>query len=331
MSTAAAPRVSVIIPTRNRAHLVPRAIASVLEQTFADLEVLVVDDASTDDTAGAIAQLGDDRVRLIRRPQQGGVASARNDGIAAARAPYLAFLDDDDIWLPEKLARQVPVLDGGAEVVHSLIYVADAEGRILEEPSERGFRLFRAVAEAGYPYVWLLRRSSYQINTLVVRKDAAEAVGGFDPSLPTVEDLAFVHALWRRYPLHLVDEPLAKYCFHGGNSSQRTNPNVWEEFARRELAWIAANEPPDSSAAEAYLWMQIAQARWIAGRPGAALAPALAARRRDPTVLAPRAVQKWAAAAVIPSTMLRSARRAARQLRAAREPDPWLDLPTILH
>lgn len=324
------PRVSVVVPTRNRLSFLPRAVASVLGQTFGDLELIVVDDASTEDTAGFVEGLADERVRLVRRAARGGVAAARNDGIAAARAPYVAFLDDDDVWLPQKLERQLPLLDAGAAVVHSLIYVADGDGRVFDAPSERGFRLFREVAAAGYPYVWLLRRSSYQINTFVVRRDAAEAAGGFDPSLPTVEDLAFVHELWRRHSLQLVDEPLAKYCFHGGNASQRTDPGVWERFARRELAWIAENDPPGRRAAEGYLWMQIAQARWIAGRPGAALGPALRARRRDRSALAGRTVAKWAAAAALPGPVVRSARLRTKPLRAHAEPDPWLDLPTPL-
>lgn len=324
------PRVSVVTPTVDRPAFLRRAVESALVQTVGDLEVVVVVDGPSPTTAAFAAEHPDPRVRLVQRQERGGVAAARNDGIAAARAPYVAFLDDDDVWLPQKLERQLPLLDAGAAVVHSLIYVADGDGRVFDAPSDRGFRLFREVAAAGYPYVWLLRRSSYQINTLVVRRDAAEAAGGFDPTLPTVEDLAFVHELWRRYPLQLVDEPLAKYCFHGGNASQRTDPGVWERFARRELAWIEANDPPGRRAAEAYLWMQIAQARWIAGRPGAALAPALRARRRDPTALAARTVAKWAAAAVLPGRVVRAARSRTKPLRAHAEPDPWLDLPTPL-
>jgi glycosyltransferase involved in cell wall biosynthesis len=101
---SAKPCVSVIIPTYNRAALVAEAVASVLAQTWRDFEVLVVDDGSTDHTATALAPFAG-QVRVVRRPSRGGVSAARNRGIAAARGQWLAFLDSDDLWLPEKLSR----------------------------------------------------------------------------------------------------------------------------------------------------------------------------------------------------------------------------------
>jgi glycosyltransferase involved in cell wall biosynthesis len=319
-----APAVSVIVPTIGRA-LLDRAVASVLAQTYADLEVIVVADGPMQ-----IAPHPDPRVRLVVRPERGGPPAARNSGLDVARGRYIAFLDDDDLWLPEKLARQVPVLEDGADVVHSLVFVADGDGRVYERASERGFRLFREVAAAGYPYAWLLRRSSYQIGTFVVRRDAVDAVGGFDESLPLVEDLWFVHELWRRYDLHLVDEPLSMYCFHDANGTRSTNPEVWVRLAERELDWIASHEPPGRSAAEAYLLMQIAQARWIGGRPRQALRPALRAHALDPTVVTMQRVAKYAVAAALPAALAARIRSGVSAVRPVGEPDPWLDLPTLL-
>ena len=102
------PMVSVIIPTFNRAALVREAVASVKAQTYRDYEILVVDDASTDDTREALA--AGREVRVLRQADRRGVAAARNRGIAAARGEWLAFLDSDDLWLPEKLARQMAYL-----------------------------------------------------------------------------------------------------------------------------------------------------------------------------------------------------------------------------
>ncbi len=101
--------VSVIIPTYNRAALVAEAVASVLAQTWRDFEVLVVDDGSTDGTIEALAPYAS-RLRLLRRESRGGVSAARNTGIKAARGEWLAFLDSDDLWLPEKLSRQMAYL-----------------------------------------------------------------------------------------------------------------------------------------------------------------------------------------------------------------------------
>jgi glycosyltransferase involved in cell wall biosynthesis len=324
------PAVSVITPTLDRLDFLRRALDSALAQTYADLEIVVVVDGPSPELATFVAGHPDPRVRLVQRDENGGVAAARNTGIAAARGRYIGFLDDDDIWLPTKLEREVPLLDAGADVVHSFVYVADGEGQVYERSSERGFRLFTEVAAAGYPYVWLLRRSSYQISSFLVRRECIDEVGGFDPALTAVDDLDFVHRLWRRYELVLVDEPLTKYCFHGANWSFTKNTDVWVRFAEQELAWIAEADPPGRAAAEAYLLMQIAQAAWISGRYRDAVRPVLRARRLDPSVVTAKTVVKYVAAAGLPSPLVDAARRRTRPLREGGEPDPWLDLPTPL-
>ena len=105
---SAIPRVSVIIPSFNRAHCIAGSVESVLAQTFQDLEVIVVDDGSTDDTQEVLARFGN-RVRVIRQ-ENGGVSAARNAGIRAARADWIAFQDSDDTWRPEKLQTQIDCL-----------------------------------------------------------------------------------------------------------------------------------------------------------------------------------------------------------------------------
>src|SRR6266480_2329719 len=109
------PRVSVIVPTYNRAHVLGESLASVLAERDVDLEVVVVDDGSTDGTAALLAGLGDRRVRPVVRPHAG-IAAARNAGIAAARAPYVAFHDSDDVALPGRLAVPLAFLGAHPEV-----------------------------------------------------------------------------------------------------------------------------------------------------------------------------------------------------------------------
>src|SRR5262249_54477519 len=101
---------TVIVPTYNRERTVPAALASVLRQTFASLRVLVVDDGSSDGTAAVVEAARDPRIRLIRHESNRGAAAARNTGIRAARTRYVAFLDSDDLWAAEKLARQLAFL-----------------------------------------------------------------------------------------------------------------------------------------------------------------------------------------------------------------------------
>jgi glycosyltransferase involved in cell wall biosynthesis len=322
-----APTVSVIIPTHSRVDFLGRAIESVLAQTWDDLEVIVVDDGPNDAIAEFVESHRDPRVRLLRHDRNWGVAAARNTGIAAATGRFIGFLDDDDIWLPTKLGRQVPLLrDAGADVVLSLVYVADGNGEIYESPSQRGFELFRRVAAEGYPYDALLRRSSFQISTLLVRRACVDAIGGFDPTLPAVDDLDFVHRLRRRYEFRLVDEPLVKYCFHDSNESYVKDPATWVRLAKKELEALDEHEPPRRREIEAYLRRQLAQAAWIAGDARGAVRPALRARRLDPAVLDRRTLAKYLAAAVLPRSAALAVRQGIREQRTAGEPDPWLDL-----
>ena len=104
------PKVSVIIPTHDRAEYLGVAIASVLNQTFQDFELIVVDDASVEDNLGVIASFHDDRIKFFRHQTRKGGSAARNTGIANSKCDYIAFLDDDDEWFPDKLAQQMAIL-----------------------------------------------------------------------------------------------------------------------------------------------------------------------------------------------------------------------------
>ncbi len=115
------PLVSVVIPTFNRAALVGRAIRSVLAGTVADIEVLVIDDGSTDDTADVVAAIGDPRVKFIRQ-ENAGANAARNCGIEAARGRFVAFQDSDDEWLPQRLAAQLAILDAATDPANTVVF-----------------------------------------------------------------------------------------------------------------------------------------------------------------------------------------------------------------
>lgn len=144
MSTAMAPHVSVVIATHNRAELLPRAVASVLAQSFGDLELIVVDDGSKDDTAGVVRTLRDPRVRFIRHPQNRGLPASRNTGIRSARGRYVAFLDDDDQWVRQKLDRQLQAIRGhdavltGAYMTASRVVKTFANDRVTVQDLRRG-------------------------------------------------------------------------------------------------------------------------------------------------------------------------------------------------
>jgi hypothetical protein len=184
------PLVSVVIPVYNRAHLLGRAIQSVRAQTFRDLELVVVDDGSTDGSAGAVPSNEDSRIRVIRLPTNRGVSRARNIGIQAARGRLLAFLDSDDEWLPEKLECQVARFrEHGAEanVLVSCRYVRynDLTHRITTptRPMPRGDSFDRIVrGQAPLP------------SCVVMPRAVVGAVGGLDEALPAFAD----YELWLR-------------------------------------------------------------------------------------------------------------------------------------
>lgn len=197
--------VSVVIPTRDRAGLVGRAIRSVLSQTWSDLELLVIDDGSADATAEVVAGFADSRIQLVSCRPAVGPGAARNEGIRRARGQWVAFLDSDDEWLPEKLEWQVARLEAArprATVAYCLAQVDDAitaRRFVVGLPPHRGDVLDRLLAG------WCPLTTS----AFLVDRAALLGVGGFDPAFTCGED----YDLWLRLAMSahrfvVVDRPL---------------------------------------------------------------------------------------------------------------------------
>jgi GT2 family glycosyltransferase len=202
--------ISVIIPTYNYGHFLREAIDSVLAQTWPALEVIVVDDGSTDDTPRILADYGD-RIRVIRQENLG-ASAARNTGIAAARGEWVAFLDSDDLWRPWKLECDAARIaaDPDLGMVHCGAEQFDNTGKTLF--------VFLGGLE-GWVAPDLLRFDREVIaapgSGLTVRKAAAEEVGGYDPRLDASEDWDFCYRLACRYRAGFIPEVLARYRQHG--------------------------------------------------------------------------------------------------------------------
>ncbi len=177
------PAVSVVIPAYNAAWCVRKAIDSVLAQDFRDFEVIVVNDGSTDDTAAVLAGYGD-AIRVIDQPN-GGMSSARNAGIRAARGEFIAFLDADDWWLPGKLGRQVELLRGRPDLgfCSCAARVEDLEGRLLnlwDCPTWQGpflAHLFGSGADVPGSCSAVLARRALCSTSRRIRRDAARGRG----------------------------------------------------------------------------------------------------------------------------------------------------------
>jgi len=219
------PQVSVIIPTYNRAVLLREAVASVQAQTYRDFEVLVVDDASTDKTREALAAWPD--VRVLGQARRRGVAAARNLGIAAARGRWLAFLDSDDLWRPEKLARQMAYLQKHPEI--SLCQTDETWVR-------RGVAVNKPAAHrktAGRIFLPSLERCLISPSAVILHRRLLEAHGAFDEDLPAAEDYDLWLRLTWRYPVGLVDEPLV--IKRGGHPDQLSRQWGIDRFRIRAL------------------------------------------------------------------------------------------------
>lgn len=235
-NAATKPRVSVVIPAYNAEATLRQTIDSALRQTFQDIEVIVVDDGSTDGTL-AIANSYEDRVRPIAQSNQG-VSVARNNGIAAARGELIALLDADDEWHPQKLEKQVAVLDTMSDVMGTYVGVVrvSASGEVIEHlPARRFENLCRS----------LLLYSSVIPNSpsnLVLRREVFTLVGGFDANFSYCADWDFLIRLSLRIRLEPIDDWLSRYRSAPGNMSsniallERDTFSVLEKFYSTEHA-----------------------------------------------------------------------------------------------
>jgi glycosyltransferase involved in cell wall biosynthesis len=207
------PEITVVVPTHNRRDLLKLTLGSILGQRDVDLEVVVVDDGSVDDTVAMVNSLQDRRIRLIRHERAAGVSKARNHGATDGTTDWLAFCDDDDLWAPDKLARQLAAAAatgrkwayGGAVRIDSSHNIMNGAPPPL--PDRVAERLPR----------WNLMPGGS--SNAIVRRDLFSAAGGWDPILINLADWDLWARLARQGPPACVAAPLVGYRIHGGNAS----------------------------------------------------------------------------------------------------------------
>lgn len=211
------PFVSVVVPTYNRARYLPSAVDSVLGQTYGNLELVVVDDGSTDDTKTYLSGVHDSRLRVLYLSHGGNPARARNAAIRAARGSYLAFLDSDDLWVPEKLAIQIAAMRAqGYRWSYARFAMVDDIGEI---PLRAG--------GPWYPYSGNILRelistaAAIAISSLVVDRDLVDDIGGFDESEAVLyrEDYDLCLRVALRAPVLAVPELLCYVRDHPGRGT----------------------------------------------------------------------------------------------------------------
>lgn len=227
-------RACVLMPAFNAERYLSEAVDSVLRQSMSDLELIIIDDGSTDSTLAIARSVRDDRVRVITGPNRGR-AHARNAGLAvAAPSSYVALLDADDLWDAEKLATQVEFLDQHPDVaaVGCFMRYISSTGRVLGQTGQTiDAEDMRRIARG--------ELAPFPISScLLVRREAFTAVGGFDPSLREAEDLDFLARVARRGGIACIPQVLGSYRIHPASAMarHRIRVNTYARFVRSRLA-----------------------------------------------------------------------------------------------
>jgi glycosyltransferase involved in cell wall biosynthesis len=225
-ASTAVPRVSVIMPCYNHGRFVSESAAAVLAQTFSDLELIVVDDASTDNSMEVLRTLAktDSRVKIIAHEKNRGPSGSRNDGVGSARGEFVAFCDADDIWKPEKLARQIRLLEE-----HPDCDITYCESEIIDETGRRTQLLFSGEypvpsAPSGNLFEALCTANFINTQTLLARRSALGDRLAFDERVRLAEDWWLWIRLARHHRFVYDSEPLALYRVHTQSTGLTQKP-----------------------------------------------------------------------------------------------------------
>ncbi len=200
-------KVSIIIPTYNRAHLIERSIRSILNQTYEDFELLIVDDGSTDNTKEVVEGIVDARIRYISCATNGGAAKARNVGIAEAKYDYIAFQDSDDEWHPDKLEKQMKVMETASPdtgLVYCEYHYNGLNGMEDICPDQK----IPLEQKRGNIFPQLLAGNMIGTPVMLVKRECFDKVGGFNENFPCMEDYELVLRIAREYRIEFIPEVL---------------------------------------------------------------------------------------------------------------------------
>lgn len=290
------PRLSVVIPSRNGLDTLPRALASVLAVPVAELEVIVVDDGSTDGTGAWLAEQSarDPRVIGLRRDSGHGVSAARNAGIAAARAPVLGFLDADDVWYSEAIARRLAWHEAHPETVLSFSehQTLLPDGSVREtwagySPRYRRFLGQRTgiVPLGAQGFALLAGENPVCTSSVLASRAAVQAAGGFDASLRQAEDWDLWIRLAQQGPVVASADAELLHADRPGSLSHKVAERVacMREVVRRHRAETWRQSPAAARAAASLLAQAEVELAVRQGRNGAAFAHSVAAAFWQPS------------------------------------------------
>jgi glycosyltransferase involved in cell wall biosynthesis len=307
------PDATIIIPTRDRPDWLPRTLLSAIWQQETEAEIIIVDDGSTTPVSERLTPEAHSRLRVLRNPSPAGVATARNRGIDEARGEWIAFLDDDDVWAPDKLSRDLAAAREGADFAYSGWMMIDEQGEVLNvfDAPPTGEQLHRGA---------LARTGEIHISNLLARAELLRSLGGFDPEFSMMADWDLLIRLTAIGAGAATPDHLVGYTIHswGMHSDQEA---AADERHRLERKHADARAAAGVSIDEASWW------RWRAStlrRQGD--------RRRTAAALAkvgwytrdPRMVVRGAAMRIGGESVMTAARRVVGGERERPEAPEWL-------
>ncbi len=229
------PEVSVIIPTYNRANVLKRSVDSVLNQSYRDFELIIVDDASTDNTEVIVNKINDSHIRYVRLSTNGGPAQARNEGVRVAKGKYIAFQDSDDYWRTEKLQKQMDFLKNNPEYLFVFCKIVGKEKPYTQIPPENFFDTEKY--EHGFLDILLI---SNKIGTpsMMMKKSLFEELGGFNSELRTMEDWDLALRAAESHPIGYISDILVEADLsHEGVNSIRGEESIKTELSILSRYW----------------------------------------------------------------------------------------------
>jgi len=221
------PKVSVILPCYNGDKFIRETLESALYQTYNDIEIIVVDDGSTDDSKAIIKSFSDPCIKYFYKENEG-VSVARNHGIRFSKGKYIAFLDSDDLWLPEKIELQLKEIERQKDIyfVCSGFYLIDSRGQVLDKIKvKNSTNILKDLLLDGN----IIGPPS----SVLVKREVFKSIGDFDPFLSTSADWDLWIRIAQRYPLAYIDKPLIKYRIH--EAGMHHNIRVFENDVSKTL------------------------------------------------------------------------------------------------
>ena len=238
--------VSVVIPTFNRAYCIETSIRSVLQQTHGDLEVIVVDDGSTDDTQEVVKQIGDSRVRYVRQ-SNAGACVARNHGVDLAKGDIVAFQDSDDLWLPTKLEKQVAALQATGADYSTCRMSVRLRGMADDDPAVQIVPP-QDLCETDMNLASLMEKN-YVSTQMLVGKKTVFLAERFDPKMPRMQDWDLALRLMPKYTLAFVDEVLVVHIVGDDSITEDSTRYMYalDRIRKKHEAYLRAHKQTDAT------------------------------------------------------------------------------------